>query len=164
MKRVYTELSGDPTDLTPKDIFNIAEGLRPGNREAAAEAFAQLGEMAGDAIAAAITVVDGIVVIGGGLTGAAKYILPALLKELRATTEMMNGSQFGRLQMRAFNLDDEAEFTRFAQGEAIRIPILGTDRTTDYDPSKRMGVLISKLGASRSIAMGAYVYALNHLT
>ena len=91
--------------------------------------------------------------IGGGLTGAAKYFMPALLEEMNSETGMMDGSRFSRLQSKAFNLDDEA----------VKIPVPGSDRQVDYDPCKRIGVMISKQGASRSVALGAYVYALNHL-
>ena len=163
VQHVYRELSGDTSALTPKDIFDIAEGTRPGNQDAARRAFAELGEMAGDAIAQAITLIDGLVVIGGGLTGAAKYFMPALLEEMNSETGMMDGSRFSRLQSKAFNLDDEADFNRFARGEAVKIPVPGSDRQVDYDPCKRIGVMISKQGASRSVALGAYVYALNHL-
>lgn len=164
VQRVYRELSGEAILLTPKYIFEIAEGNCPGNREAAIRAFAELGEMAGDAIAQAITLVDGLVVIGGGLTGAAKYILPALLQEMNSQTGMMDGSRFPRLQSRAFNLDDEQEFARFTKGEAVKITIPGSGREIDYDPCKRIGVTVSKQGASRSVALGAYMYALNQLT
>lgn len=163
VQRVYRELSGDTQVYTPKDIFDIAEGTRSGSPDAARRAFAELGEMAGDAIAQAITLIDGLVVIGGGLTGAAKYFMPALLEEMNSETGMMDGNRFCRLQSKAFNLDDEADFNRFARGEAVKIPVPGSGRRVDYDPCKRIGVMISKLGASRSVALGAYVYALNHL-
>ena len=71
---------------------------------------------------------------------------------------MVEGSRFSRLQSKAFNLDDEADFNRFARGEAVKIPVPGSDRQVDYDPCKRIGVMISKQGASRSVALGAYVY------
>ena len=164
VQRVYRELSGDTHVYTPKDIFDMAEGIRPGNQEAALRAFAELGEMAGDAIAQAITLIDGLVVIGGGLTGAAKYILPALLQEMNSQTGMMDGSRLCRLQSKAYNLDDEAEFNLFAKGEAVKIRVPGSGREVDYDPCKRIGVMISKQGASRSVALGAYVYALNQLS
>lgn len=164
VQRVYRELSGDTHVYTPKDIFDMAEGTRPGNQEAALRAFAELGEMAGDAIAQAITLIDGLVVIGGGLTGAAKYILPTLLQEMNSQTGMMDGSRFCRLQSKAYNLDDEAEFNLFAKGEAVKIRVPGSGREVDYDPCKRIGVMISKQGASRSVALGAYVYALNQLS
>lgn len=163
VKRVYTEQAGDSSDRTPLDIFRIAEGLQVGNREAALRAFAELGEMAGDAIATAITVIDGLVVIGGGLTGASKYILPSLLQEMNSRTGMMNGACFNRLQMQAFDLDDAAGFAGLIGGEAKQLSVPGTNRMVNYDPFKRIGVMISKQGASRSIAMGAYVFALNNL-
>jgi len=163
VKRVYAELSGDQSDLSPKDIFHIAEGEMQGDREAAIRSFSELGEMAGDAISSAITLTDGLVVIGGGLSGAGKYILPALLDEMNNSTGMMDGSRFGRIQMKAFNLDKEEEFVQFAKGESVEIEIPGTSRTIPYDPMKRTGVLISRQGTSRAVAMGAYVYALNHL-
>lgn len=162
--RVYAERSGEQTLYTPKEIYEIAEGSRPGNREAAVAAFEELGEMAGDALASAITLIDGIIVIGGGLSGAAKYILPALLKELNSSIGMMDGTRFGRLQKRVYYLDDEAGFTDFAEGETVQIVVPGTNRKIEYDPCKRTGVILSKQGTSRSIAMGAYVYALNHLS
>ena len=57
--------------------MKFAEGLKEGNREAAKRAFAELGEVAGHAIATALTLIDGVVVIGGGIAGASKYILPS---------------------------------------------------------------------------------------
>lgn len=162
--RVYAERSGDTGVHTPKEIFEIAEGICPGNREAAITAFSELGELAGDALASAITLIDGIIVIGGGLSGASKYILPALLKELNSSTGMMDGSRFGRLQMKAYLLEDAESFADFAKGGAVEVPIPGTNRKVGYDPCKRIGVTVSKQGANRSIAMGAYVFALNHLS
>lgn len=163
VQRVYREHSGDSRELTPKDIFDIAEGLCPGDEAAARRSFADLGEMAGDAIAQAVTVADGLVVIGGGLSGAAKYILPSLLKEMNAQTGMMSGERFRRLQMEAFNLDDEASFDRFARGEAVTIRVPGSGREIGYDPFKRIGITISRQGTNRSIALGAYVFALNNM-
>ena len=160
VKRVYAELSGDNTDLTPKDIFDIAEGKREGNKQAAISSFEELGEMAGDAIASAVTLLDGVVAIGGGLSGASKYFMPALMRELNGTLGMMNGNRFSRLQMKAFNLEDPEELQQFLKGEATKVQIPGTDEWVDYDPYKRIGVMISKQGANRSIALGAYRYAL----
>lgn len=163
VKRVYAERSGITSDLEPKEIYEIAEGIRPGDRQAAITAFAEMGEIAGESMASALTMVDGIIVIGGGLAGASKYIVPGMLKALNGQIGMMDGSVFGRIQMKAFNLDDPKEFTCFAKGEAVKLNIPGSDRTVDYDPMKRTGIMVSQQGASCSIAMGAYVYALAHL-
>ena len=163
VKRVYKELSGDKAELTPKDIFDIAEGTSPGDRDAAIKAFEELGESAGDAISAAITIVDGIIAVGGGLSGAAKYILPAMVKEMNSSIGMMTGESFNRLQMKVFNLDDDTQFEEFIKSRSSKVAIPGTDRTIDYDPMKRIGVMTSKQGTNRSISTGAYMYALNQL-
>ena len=70
VKRVYGELSGNPDHgLEPKDLCDIADGKREGDTEAARKAFAEMGEIAGDAMATAVTLIDGLIVIGGGITG-----------------------------------------------------------------------------------------------
>lgn len=163
VRRVYRELSGDTADLTPKDIFDIAEGLRNGDRESARASFAELGEIAGDAVASAITLVDGIVVIGGGLAGASKYIIPAMIKEMNATTGMMGNGRFPRLQSRVYNLDEPDEFRAFASDDKRRIAVPQSDSVAGYDPFKRIGVAVCKRGTSRAIADGAYMFALRKL-
>ncbi|MBQ2365440.1 MAG: ROK family protein [Alistipes sp.] len=163
VKRVYRELSGDERALEPKDIYDIAEGLREGNSEAAKEAFATLGRVAGDAMATAVTLMDGLIVIGGGLAGAAKYFMPALLEEMRATITTMSGDTLQRVQMKVYNLDDEAEFAEFAKGGSTKIKVYGSDNEVVYDPVKRIGITISDIGASNAVALGAYLYAIDNI-
>lgn len=161
IKRVYGEESGDINHtLEPKDIYDIAEGKREGNREAALRAFEEFGEVAGDAIATAVTLTDSLVVIGGGLAGAKKYFMPALMNQLRGLLHTVKGEELNRLQMKAFDLDDEEEFAQFAHGAARPIKVYGSERTVIYDPMKATGVAISKLGASKAISIGAYSFAL----
>ena len=164
VKRVYAEESGvnDPS-LEPKDIYDIAEGKREGNQEAARKAFATMGEVAGDAMATAVTLIDGIIVIGGGITAASKYIKPALLAELRSQMHSIGGDSFDRVQMKVYDLDDEAEFEQFAKGASRSLKVYGTDKEVIYDPQKRIGVMITHIGASTAISLGAYAYALNEL-
>ena len=47
--------------------------------------------------------------------------------------------------------------------EAIYQIVYGSDRTVTYDPQKRIGVMISKIGASKAISVGAYDFALAQL-
>ena len=164
VKRVYKEESGidDPT-LQPKDIFDIAEGKREGNQEAARKAFATMGEVAGDAMATAVTLIDGVIVIGGGITAASKYIMPSLLKELRSEMHSIGGEAFDRVQMKVYDLNDEAEFEQFAKGASRDLPVYGSDKVVTYDPQKRIGVMITNIGASTAISLGAYAYALNEV-
>jgi predicted NBD/HSP70 family sugar kinase len=163
IKRVYKELSGDDRALEPYDIFKIADGTLEGNSEAAKEAFASQGRVAGDAMATAVTLMDGIVVIGGGLTGAAKYFMPALIEEMRSKISTMSGDSLNRVQMSVYNLDDKADFEKFARGNSSKIKVYGSDREVVYDPEKRIGVTISDIGASNAVALGAYLYAINNI-
>lgn len=164
VKRVYGERSGDVNHtFEPKDIFDIAEGRIEGDAEAAKAAFAELGEIAGDAMATAVQLIDGLIVIGGGITAARKYIMPSLLAELRSKISTLDGSELNRVQMQVYDLDNEEEFEAFARGEQREIKVYGTDRTVKYDPQKRIGVAISKIGASRAISVGAYTFALSQI-
>lgn len=163
IKREYAALSGDSSDLTPYDIFLIADGVKDGDRNAAKRAFELFGEIAGDAFSTAVTLTDSLVVIGGGLTGAAKYIMPALLKEMRSSIETLSGDKVQRVQPKVFNLDDEQEFAQFVKGESRNLKVYGSDEAVIYDPMKRTGITLSKLGASKAISVGAYVYALSSI-
>ena len=164
IKRVYGELSGDKDhQFEPKEICEIADGKREGNAQAAQQAFAELGEVAGDAMATAVTLVDGLIVIGGGITAARKWIMPSLLRELRSKMKTLKGDVLNRVQMEVYDLDDDDEFKEFAKGESRPLKVYGTDLTVNYDPKKRIGVMISKMGASRAISVGAYAFALSML-
>ncbi|MCM1176491.1 MAG: ROK family protein [Clostridium sp.] len=164
VKRVYGEVAGQPDHkFEPKDIFDIAEGRREGNREAAIKAFEEMGEVAGYAMATAVTLVDGLIVIGGGITAARKYIMPALFKALRSKLHTLSGEEVNRVQMKVYDLDNEEEFAQFAAGEQRSLKIYGSDEEVIYDPQKRVGVAISQMGASKAISVGAYTFALNQL-
>lgn len=164
VKRMYGELSGDTNHkYEPKDIFEIAEGTLPGDQKAAREAFAKLGAIAGDAIATSVSLIDGIVVIGGGIMNARKYIMPSLLEVLRSSISTRSGEKVNRVQMKVYNLDDDREFKEFASSSVEKLKVFGTDIEVDYDKEKRIGVCTSKIGTSKAIFLGAAAYALNHL-
>jgi len=164
IRRVYAQKAGIAAETAPepKDIFAIGRGEKPGHREGAIEAFRCMGEAAGDALASAITLVDGLVVVGGGLTGAADLFLPALVAEMRSTFETPSGPIL-RLDLRAFNLEDASEREAFVKGAAREVVVPGSGRKVAYDPLKRIGVGLSRLGTSRAVALGAYAFALTEL-
>ncbi|MBQ5738531.1 MAG: ROK family protein [Alistipes sp.] len=163
IKRVYRQLSGDERELEPKDIFDIAEENAEGDINAAREAFATQGRVAGDAMATAVTLMDGLIVIGGGLSAASKYFMPALISEMRSRIRTMSGDELNRVQMNVYNLDDEADFKKFASGSSTKIKVYGTDKEVTYDPEKRIGITISDIGASNAVSLGAYLYAIDHI-
>lgn len=184
-------LTDENFELTPATIFNIAEGVGPGggetggaeigaastrtagtpgpntriarNRSAAIRSFQHFGEAAGDAIATAATLIDGLIVIGGGITAARKYIMPSLLSVMREKMHTFGGDSLGRLQFSVYDLDNPQEFKQFVKGAPKEIAVYGSHRKITYDPQKRTGITFSTLGASRAISLGAYSYALSHL-
>ncbi len=163
IQRIYKELTGDPRVLEPKDIFNIAEGQLEGDVKAAVSSFEKLGEIAGDAMATAVSLLDGIVVIGGGIIAASKYIMPALLKEMRSSFTTYSGETVKRVVPAIYNLDDEKEFNDFVKGDTCEIKVYGTDKYVTYERQKRIGVVISSIGANHAISLGAYNYALDQI-
>ena len=122
-----------------------------------------MGEVAGDAIAQAITLLDGLVVIGGGIAGAHRQFLPALVAEMNGTYLAPNGERFRRLIPRAFNLEDPMQLEEFLKGETRKLSIPGSARTVQFDGLPRTGVGISRLGTSEATAIGAYAFALRRL-
>ena len=162
--RVYGEQSGNPDHgLTPKDICEIADGTRQGDQAAAREAFASLGRVAGAAISTAVTIIDGLVVIGGGVSAASHWIMPALLQEMRSKLRTLGGDEVNLVQMKVYDLENPDEFELFAKGETKKVKVYGEDRYVDYDCQKRVGIAISKLGASKAVSVGAYAFALSEL-
>ena len=153
VRRVYAERAGLRFEDAPEPrvIAEIADGLAPGDRAAALEAFRRMGEVAGDAIALAITLLDGLVVIGGGISG----------DERRYTAP--DGQRFRRLIPQAFNLEDPAQLAEFVRGETRELPVPGSSRTVRFDAMQRTGVGVSRLGTSEATAIGAYAFALNQL-
>jgi len=162
VRRVYGELAGIAFEDTPepKDIFEIGMGRAPGNAEAAREAFRRLGEVAGDAIAQALTLVDGLVVLGGGLAGAAPLFLPALLDAINGVFPR-DGRPLRRVISRAFDFNDPAQREVFLRGEPRELRVPRSDRTIRYDALPRTAVGLSRLGTSQAVSLGAYAFALS---
>jgi glucokinase len=164
VRRVYAKQAGIAFDAAPEPriIFEIGMGQAEGNRAAAMEAFRQLGEVAGDAVAQALTLLDGLAVVGGGISGAHPLFLPALVDALNGVYEN-GGHPQPRLGARAFNMEDQGQREAFLRGEVREIRVPGSSRTIAYDPLPRTAVGISRLGTSEAVAVGACAFALSRL-
>ncbi len=163
VQRVYQQYSNDNSNLSPKEIFEIAEGNTRGDQQAALRAFEQLGVVVGDALANAVTLTDSIIVIGGGLSNAWKFFSPAMLKVLNGKIHTLNGDSIDRLELKVFSLEDEAGRKAMATGGLTRIKVPLSNKIVDYDPMKRIGIGLSKLGTSQAVSVGAYAFALSKL-
>ena len=165
VRRTYAEQTAIPFEQAPepKVIFEIGQGKQPGNQAAAQEAFRRLGEAVGDAMAQALTLVDGLAVIGGGVSGSWPLFLPALIDEINGEYTAPDGSKFRRLSQVAFNLEDATQRKEFLRGQTREITVPGSKRRLKYDPLARTGVGMSRLGTSEAVGIGAYSFALRQL-
>jgi glucokinase len=146
----------------PQQIAEIAAGHAAGDPGAAREAFRRLGEVAGDAIGNAVSMFDCLVVVGGGLSGAAPLFRSALLAELNGQLATWSGP-IDRLPSRVLDLDDPAGLAALVHSQTHQLAIPGTDQTVAYTPDKLTGVAITRLGTTAAMALGAYAYALDQL-
>lgn len=165
VRRVYAEMVGLKFEDSPEPrvIYEIAEGRAAGDVAAAREAFRRMGEVAGDVVAHAVTMIDGLVVIGGGISGAHRQFLPALVGEMNGTYTAPNGEKFRRLIPKAFNLEDPGQLADFLRGETKELQVPGSSRRVKFDALQRVGVGISKLGTNEATAIGACAFALREL-
>jgi glucokinase len=165
VRREYAELTGIPFDDAPepKDIYRIATSAAEGPAAQAREAFARLGRDLGEVLADLSNAVDGLVVVGGGLAGAHSLILPAAVQRMNEPYSMPDARSVPRMESVCYNLEDPADAQRFLRVEARMIRVPRSTRTIPYDPHKRIGIGISRLGTSEAIAIGAHAYALERL-
>ena len=165
VRRVYAECTGialaDAPE--PKGIADIACGVAPGNREAAREAFRALGEVAGDALAQGLALIDGLAVVGGGISHAHGLFMPGLVAAINRPYAKGDASIPRRLIARAFNVEDETERADFARSHVRLVTVPRTGHSVGYDPVPRTAVGVTRLGTSEAVAVGAYAFALQQL-
>ena len=147
----------------PIEIFEIGMGTRKGNREAAIAAFEAFAIAAGDALANAITLIDGLIVIGGGLSGAYPLFLQNLVNEMNQPFNTVSGHPLERLEVTLYNLEDPTQNQAFYKPDSPEIRIPFSSQKVVYNPVKKIGVAPSRLGTSRAISLGAYAFALYSL-
>lgn len=150
-------------ELNPQDIYHIATGKAKGNQKAAIESFTKLGKALGLALAEVITLIDGPVVVGGGLANAAHLFFPEMLKQLNGSYSNTNGSPVKRLESQVINLDHENALSEFVKSNKVVVKLPFSDKYVHYNPTKWVGAGTSVLGTSKAIALGAYAFALNKL-
>lgn len=143
----------------PVDICLIADGKKEGNKKAAIEAWNKFGIVLGHALANAITLVDGLIVIGGGLAGAHKHFMPKVIEEMNGQLIRYNGESVQRLEVFAYNLENPNCYADFIKNDEIEVAIPRSDKKVFYSPIKKIGIGISKLGTSNAVSIGAHAFA-----
>ncbi|MDD4760188.1 MAG: ROK family protein [Bacteroidaceae bacterium] len=164
VKRMYAEFSGENrSELTPKDICDIADGRVAGDQAAARKTFVHFGKGLGNALCYALTLIDGVVVIGGGLAGAHKYFFPAMLEEMNGQIGRFEGGNVPRLQMDVYDMTNPEQMAELLKPEMMVAHVPETKEEVPYQEHKKTGVDISTVDTSFVINLGAYNFALNEL-
>lgn len=167
VKRVFSREAGIELAACPDPfgIYEIAMGRKDGNQKAAIAAWDELARALADALCNAVTLIDGLVVIGGGLAGAWPVFMDRLVGFMNESFTDLQGKAVDRLEIRTYNLQNEKELIDFTEKTGMMVKVPKTEREIWlwYDPSKKTGVGISKLGTSSAVAIGAYAYAMDQL-
>ncbi len=166
IKKEYAGYAGiDPASCPgPKEIADIADNRCPGNREAAIRAYNTFGKVAGDALANAITLVDGLIVIGGGLSPSHGLYMNGLIEEMNGKFDTLTGTKIDRLEIAAYNLEDPSQAELFFAPSALEISVPFSKRKVIYDPGKKIGIGVTRLGTSNAVSIGAYAFALRKMS
>lgn len=159
LRRLYSEYSKIPFDETPmpREIYHIGkgdiEGLK-GDAVAAKKAFYRMGEFLGDAIANMITLFDGIVVIGGGVSKAREFIIPGVESELKHKFATLS-----RTTQQIYCLNDSKQFDEFLKSDSKTLKVPLSDKTVEYSCTPKCGYVFSTYNTSAMISIGAYHFA-----
>ena len=119
-----------------------------------------MGQVICDAIANAATLLDGLVLIGGGLSGAYEFFMPEVMEELNGIIDHLNNTAFLRMANKPYFLQEE-NINEFVNGYQKTIEIPFSNKTISYDTLPRIGIGLSQLGVNKAIALGTYVFAVS---
>lgn len=162
-REYFRESGTEPVNMTPYDVYQIALGHIPGDQHAAEASFKKFGRALGMCLADIVTIVDGLVVIGGGLSRAWQLFAPEMLGYLNGSISDLKGNKLSRLVMKVWDLENKSTLDSFIHGQNKQVKVPFSGKQLNYDPLKRTGVGLSRLGTSNAIAQGAYGFALNAL-
>lgn len=160
IKNLFAEELGIPIEKAPEPytIFKIGTGKKEGNRTVAIKAWEKFGEVLADGLANALTMIDGLVVIGGGLSGAFPLFLPKTIEMLNRKFKKEGGT-VPRMEIAAFNLEEQKGLDEFLRNEKVMVKVPFSNEEVPYYPKKKTGAANTRLGTSKAVAIGAYAFA-----
>ena len=147
----------------PFEIYQIAMGEKMGEKDAAIEAWEDFAHVLADAIANAVTLVDGNVVIGGGLSGAYPLFLDKTVDLLNGHFKKDTGETVDRMEIKAYNWHNKEDREEFLKYSPKKITVPFSDETVEWESEKKIAIGISTLGTSQAVALGAYHFAMNRI-
>jgi glucokinase len=161
--RYYEESCGGAQHVSAFDVYQIAIGSKDGSMSSALAAFDTLGRALGNALVNIVSIVDGLVVIGGGVAGAHELFMPAVIATMNSLVQRANGEYVNRMVLTAYNAQSDADMGDFLKSTSKKVGIAGTSIAADYDPVRRTAIGISAMGDTLAMATGAYCFALYQL-
>ncbi|MFK5856935.1 MAG: ROK family protein [Bacteroidota bacterium] len=147
----------------PLEIYEIGIKQKEGNTKAAIAVWETFGIVLGQAIANAITLIDGLIVLGGGLAGAHPLFLPKAIEVMNGKFVTNNNQSVQRLETFAYNFENPKCLKDFLVKDEIQISIPNSKDTVSYSSVKKIGVGVTTLGTSHAVAVGAYSYAISRI-
>jgi glucokinase len=108
--------------------------------------------VAADAAAHVLDIVDGLVVLGGGLSGASKYIIPEMVRSMSPW-----------LEMEIYDLTLPEGMERFLMDGSAKVRVASSGRDVIYRKEKKTGIAVTALGTENAVSIGAYTFALARL-
>jgi glucokinase len=165
LKRLYADRKRIPISQTPEPVELYQQACQKSHpdRDLIIESFNDFGRVVGEALAVAVTLVDGLVVIGGGLSNAADLFLSTVVETMNAKIKTPDNRVAQRLEIKCYNLQDDKDRERFLTPFSKTVKIPFSDKEFSFDDHPRIGVGVTKLGTSQAIAVGAYAFALSQL-
>jgi glucokinase len=67
------------------------------------------------------------------------------------------------MEVKALNLENPLELQEFLNDQSKQVPVPFSNKTVPFNPSRYIGVGVSRLGTSKAVSVGAYAYALKKL-
>ena len=159
--RKYRELSGDDRELSPKDIYDIAKGAEEGDSASAKTVFTEFGRVLGDSLATLVNLLDGLIVLGGGVANSHDLFLPATINEMDAGYVNSGNSEQPRMVAKCYNAMSEDDLATFLDENSKSFSYEGVESEYNKHPSTLIGV--SEMGTSKAVALGAYALAIKNL-
>lgn len=162
IRRVYAREAGMKQDDSPSPrlIYDIAMGSQPGDQKAARLAYEEMAIAAGDTLANALTLFDGLVVIGGGLSNGYPLFLQRMVDQMNEHFTTLSGNKLDRMEVRALNLENPDELGLFLKDTSKKIKVPFSNREVLYSNHRYIGVGVTRLGTSEAVSIGSYAYAL----
>jgi glucokinase len=158
VRRAYAKQAGMAFEQVPdpRGIEDITLGKAPGNMEAMVEAYRQPQQVVGDAL----TLIDGLAVIGSGVSKGWRLFLPALLDELNTLYTGPSGNQPRCLPEAAFILEDAAQPKKFLKEQTRTVTVPDSKSKIKYDSLQRIGAGVSRLAPAKLSPPALYAFAL----